>query len=309
MIYSASDIFILPSREDNLPNTILEAMSCGTPVVSFRVGGIPDLVENGRTGYLAQPGNFKEMGDLIIKLVLDEELRAMMSRQARSLAEREFHITTQASRYLDLFQDVLAERRKEDKTPQASTAECSTDSERAAVMEGGTSSVDSHLSTLYQQCSVELIVQKNEEIDRLVADAQRKLAEIEGLTEIIRNRDDLVTWLKADIEVRDSNIESFKQLVQERDGWIEELKAYIENSDRLVRERDGWVTWLKSEIEKRDVKIQEMGEHFDVIRNGYAYKTGKILLLAHSRFTEGTQENPTPPAAKGPCQWGMLSPS
>ncbi len=55
-IYSAADVFVMASRADNLPNTVLESLSCGTPVAGFAVGGVPDLVDDGETGRLATPG-------------------------------------------------------------------------------------------------------------------------------------------------------------------------------------------------------------------------------------------------------------
>ncbi len=53
--YSAADVFVLPTRHDNLPLVLQESMACGTPLVSFDVGGVPELVRNGVTGYLASP--------------------------------------------------------------------------------------------------------------------------------------------------------------------------------------------------------------------------------------------------------------
>ena len=61
-VYSAADIFVLPSLEDNLPNTILEAMSCGTPVVAFDTGGMPEMVESGVTGQIVPLGDSVKMG-------------------------------------------------------------------------------------------------------------------------------------------------------------------------------------------------------------------------------------------------------
>jgi glycosyltransferase involved in cell wall biosynthesis len=60
-IYSMADVFVSPSIEDNLPNMIMEAMACGTPVVAFNTGGIPDLIDHQVNGYLAE---FKSSADL-----------------------------------------------------------------------------------------------------------------------------------------------------------------------------------------------------------------------------------------------------
>lgn len=61
LVYNASDVFIVPSVADNLPTTVLESLSCGTPVVGFDVGGIPDMICHRENGYLAK---YKDAGDI-----------------------------------------------------------------------------------------------------------------------------------------------------------------------------------------------------------------------------------------------------
>ncbi len=114
-IYSAADIFILPSLEDNLPNTVLEAMACGTPVIAFNVGGIPDMIENGVTGYLAPTFDTREMGASILKLLFDEDKRRQMRIDCRQVIEQKFKLQDQAGRYLELFHDLLPIHKKNKK--------------------------------------------------------------------------------------------------------------------------------------------------------------------------------------------------
>jgi glycosyltransferase involved in cell wall biosynthesis len=75
-IYRAADVFVLPSLEDNLPNTIMESLSCGTPVVAFNSGGIPEMIDHMQNGYLAEYKNTDELvkGILWIKGQAREEL-------------------------------------------------------------------------------------------------------------------------------------------------------------------------------------------------------------------------------------------
>jgi glycosyltransferase involved in cell wall biosynthesis len=61
MVYNAADVFVTPSLADNLPTTVLESLSCGTPVVGFNVGGIPEMITHKKNGYLAQ---YKDADDL-----------------------------------------------------------------------------------------------------------------------------------------------------------------------------------------------------------------------------------------------------
>jgi glycosyltransferase involved in cell wall biosynthesis len=106
LIYSAADLFVLPSLEDNLPNTMLEAMACGTPVVAFDVGGIPEVVRNGENGCVVPRGDVQKMGQCIMSLVFDGKRRQHLGDNAASLMAREFHLGIQAGRYLDLFKDL-----------------------------------------------------------------------------------------------------------------------------------------------------------------------------------------------------------
>ena len=110
-IYSAADMFILPSLEDNLPNTMLESMACGTPVLSFNKGGMPDLITNGITGYICTPFNTEEFGERILKIIFNKNIRNRISVNCRQLIEEKFKLIDQAQNYLTLFDDLLKNRK------------------------------------------------------------------------------------------------------------------------------------------------------------------------------------------------------
>jgi glycosyltransferase involved in cell wall biosynthesis len=106
--YSASDLFVLPSLEDNLPNTILESMACGIPVIGFSVGGIPDLVIHGETGLLAKLGSSLQLALNIKLLIKNRSLLEKMGTQSRKLIVDECSLKKQAKNYVFLYQNLIA---------------------------------------------------------------------------------------------------------------------------------------------------------------------------------------------------------
>lgn len=90
LIFAASDFFLLPSSEDNLPNMALEAASCGLPVCGFAIGGMPDIVESGKTGFLVALDDTEALAEKILLLTLNEGKRAEMSSAAAESAHRKF---------------------------------------------------------------------------------------------------------------------------------------------------------------------------------------------------------------------------
>lgn len=110
-IYSAADLFVIPSLEDNQPNTVLEAMACGTPVVGFKAGGIPEMVEEGVTGLLASPGNVPELAAAIEFLLDHEPERLRMAIAARRRIEEVFTRDAQVQEYLNLYSRLLSRRK------------------------------------------------------------------------------------------------------------------------------------------------------------------------------------------------------
>jgi glycosyltransferase involved in cell wall biosynthesis len=104
-VYSAADVFVIPSLMDNLPNTVLESLMCGTPVIGFPIGGIPDMVQNGVNGYLTD-----EISVLSLKKTIDKFLAnpdAFDRHQIRNIAVQKYALEVQAKAYKELFQNIL----------------------------------------------------------------------------------------------------------------------------------------------------------------------------------------------------------
>jgi len=113
LVYSAADVFVIPSLYDNLPQTVLEAIACGTPVVGFAVGGIPDMVRPGVTGWVVPPQDVGALRAAIRALLEDPARRAEMAANCRRLAVQEYALEVQARRYVALYEEILAGVRHE----------------------------------------------------------------------------------------------------------------------------------------------------------------------------------------------------
>lgn len=105
--YQASDIFVFPSYAEGMPNSLLEAMACGLPVIASRIGGVVDVVEDGKSGILFEPGNVHELASAMSKLLNDAELRQRLGDEARKRIVGNFSIDKIADEYLKLYKEVL----------------------------------------------------------------------------------------------------------------------------------------------------------------------------------------------------------
>lgn len=110
LVYSAADLFVAPSIQDNLANTVLEAIACGLPVVAFDIGGMSDMIIHQHNGYLAKPLDTDDLAYGINWVLEDSDRYVRLSHWAREKAERDFSQELQARRYLAMFTDMLALR-------------------------------------------------------------------------------------------------------------------------------------------------------------------------------------------------------
>lgn len=104
-LYNSVDLFVTPSLEDNLPNTIMEAMACGVPCVGFNVGGIPEMIEHKETGYVAEYKSAKDFADGIA-WTLDETRYGQLSNASRQKVIANYSEDKVAEQYLRLYQSL-----------------------------------------------------------------------------------------------------------------------------------------------------------------------------------------------------------
>jgi glycosyltransferase involved in cell wall biosynthesis len=106
--YSASDLFLFPNRADVFGLASIESQACGTPVVSFRVGGVPDHVRPGETGFLAEPEDAIGFRDGIVLLLENEAARHRMSGLCRASVLQDFDLNLEAMRHASLYESILS---------------------------------------------------------------------------------------------------------------------------------------------------------------------------------------------------------
>lgn len=104
--YSAADVFITASLEDNLPNTVMESLACATPVVAFKTGGIPDMVKHLENGYLADYESSEDLATGIEWLYYDENAPDIQ-KEARKSILMHFSEEVVAGKHLNLYQSIL----------------------------------------------------------------------------------------------------------------------------------------------------------------------------------------------------------
>ncbi len=107
--YNAADIYVAPSLQDNLPNTVVESLSCGTPVLAFNTGGMPDMIEHLKNGYLAELKSSEDLAAGIVTLLSDPKALLRMKEKCRETALEKFNEETIANQYSAFYNELLAE--------------------------------------------------------------------------------------------------------------------------------------------------------------------------------------------------------
>jgi len=107
ILFSAADVVVAPSREDNLPLVVMEALACGTPCVAFDVGGMPDMIDHGKNGYLARAYEVEDLTRGIGWILEDEARLQHLSKNACLRVQESFTTDRVVRLYLDLYEKLL----------------------------------------------------------------------------------------------------------------------------------------------------------------------------------------------------------
>lgn len=113
--YQAADLYIHASKVDTFPNTVLEALACGTPAVATDVGGIPEQIKNGETGFLVPPKDVNAMTASIMMLLTNEELRRKFSIAAAQDVRERFDLTDQVNAYIEWYRTINERTRQKER--------------------------------------------------------------------------------------------------------------------------------------------------------------------------------------------------
>ncbi len=105
-LYSAVDVMIVPSLQENLSNAIMESLSCGTPVVGFSIGGNSDMLEHKKNAYLAKPFDVDDLKDGIEWIINNQEYDKLC-KNAREKVLKEFDSAVVAKKYVALYEEIL----------------------------------------------------------------------------------------------------------------------------------------------------------------------------------------------------------
>jgi len=107
LVYSAADVFVAPSLEDNLPNTIMESLFSGTPVVAFNIGGIPDMIKHKFNGYLAKKNDSMDLCRGIEYILSNCNKNENIRKNCRNFAIENFNEENIANQYIKIYKNIL----------------------------------------------------------------------------------------------------------------------------------------------------------------------------------------------------------
>ncbi len=109
---SIADLLLLPSEQESFGLSALEAQACEVPVIATRIGGIPEVINDGESGFLSEIGNVEKMGEDAVQLLQDDELRRKFGERGRELAISRYGTEKIIPQYIEFYEEVLGKNKK-----------------------------------------------------------------------------------------------------------------------------------------------------------------------------------------------------
>jgi glycosyltransferase involved in cell wall biosynthesis len=222
--YSAADIFVLPSLEDNLPNTVLEAQSCGTPVIAFNVGGMPDVIVNGVTGMLVPPYNISALGDAICSLAMNPSMREDMGHKCRRMMLEHYSLERQAERYMRLYEELGKPEPSQRKFPQKINDVYNSIDSAVSIETGMGKSCQMIFDKVLLMTLKKSSLHLNQELSTCKADCAAKLGAIQELAALTDRETTHDVQLKQIAELTDK-MRVYEEEINCRESYLAKIKV------------------------------------------------------------------------------------
>jgi glycosyltransferase involved in cell wall biosynthesis len=267
--YAAADLFILPSLEDNLPNTMLESMSCGTPVVAFDVGGMPDVVVNGVTGQLAPVGDVRKLAEAILYLAFNPERREEMGQNCRKVMVEGYSLAVQAQRYLELYQELHQEYKLSTQgAPEDSAAELDQTEAPAVASKAGAlpvyleTAVGPHFQNISDQVLFKALKEfaparegayqtTREQLKQQGQQLKRQDERLQRQDERLQWQDERLQWQDERLQRQDERLRQQGERLQRQEEQLEHLAAENRNLNlQLSQLRNSWSWKITAPLRK-----------------------------------------------------------
>ena len=287
-LYNAADLLLLPSLEENLPNLMLESFACGTPVIAFNAGGMPEFIDNHKTGRIVPLKNIEAFGDAILELVFNENLRREMGRHCREKIIKGYGLDKQANEYRSLFEELISHNKSKRGYVKEAVDEISLSED---YFSDHNEKIDYDIFPLYKKYAIEIIQKKNELITDIkskiaVADKQvieknnlikksgenvrqlneqliEKRKQVSEKDKVISQKDDIIVEQKIAIGQKEEVISEQKISIGKKGEIISEQQEGLHQKDKVISQKDDIIVEQKKDIQQRNHLIKEKDNIID----------------------------------------------
>jgi glycosyltransferase involved in cell wall biosynthesis/MoaA/NifB/PqqE/SkfB family radical SAM enzyme len=244
-VYSIADVFLLPSIEDNLPNMVIEAMSCGTPTIAFNIGGIPEIIQNGVNGCIVDKGSESDYAKMILNLMNNPELCLQMSKNCRTIALNFFSLEIQAKRYFELYKKLVISSNSK----TADTDYSPIHSEHEFLPDASDFDTDTEISEIIKEIALKNLIAKEIELRLIKDESNARYQQINILTKLLKESE-------ADSNARMEQINELTKLLKESEA---DSNARMEQINELTKLLHGPLIFrIKRIIVPKSIQLRKL---------------------------------------------------